>query len=70
MNTRQIEIIIGVDVPLAQVIAVWKIWVRAPSVLSVPGVRAELLVASVLPLSCHIIPVDDALAMERQTGMN
>ena len=45
------SIIIGVDVPLTQVIPVGKIWVRAPAVLSVLGVRAELFVASVLPLS-------------------
>ena len=44
--------LIGVDVPLSQVISVGRIWVRAPAVLSVPGVRAELFVASVLPLSC------------------
>ena len=46
------SIIIDVDVPLTQVISVGRIWVRAPAVLNVPGVRAELFVASVLLLSC------------------
>ena len=45
------SILIGVDVPLPQVIPVGKIWVRAPAVLSAPGVRAEVFEASVLPLS-------------------